>query len=44
MATLREASGESASDLSGRSRDENVHVQNVAIGARRRLEETDKRA
>ncbi len=36
--------GESASDLSGRSGDEDLHVRNVALGTRRGLEEADKRA
>ena len=44
IAALGESFGESASDLSGRSGDEDFHVRNVAIRARRRLEETDKRA
>jgi hypothetical protein len=43
VAALRKSFGESASDLSGRSSSEDFHVRNVAPGARRRLEKTDKR-
>jgi len=44
IAALGKAFGESASDLSGRTGDENLHAPNVASGIRGRLEETDKRA
>ena len=44
IAALGKSLGQSASDLSGRSGDEDFHVRNLAPGRRRRLEETDKRA
>lgn len=44
IAALSKSFGESASDLAGRSGDEDFHVRNVATSARLRLEETDKRA
>src|SRR5262249_30039230 len=44
IAALGKASGESASDLSGRSGDEDFHSRNIASGARGGLEKPDKRA
>ncbi len=44
IAALGKASGESASNLAGRTGDEDFHVRNLAIRARRGLEETDKSA
>jgi AraC-like DNA-binding protein len=44
IAALREAFGEPASDLSGRSRDEDFHLRNLALGAGGGLEKADKRA
>jgi AraC-like DNA-binding protein len=41
---LGESFGESASNLSGRTGDEDFHVSSVALRAGRRLEETDKHA
>ncbi len=43
VAALGEAFGESASDLSGRSGDEDLHVRKVATRAGRSLEESDMR-
>ena len=44
VAALGKSFRESASDLSGRSGDENLHARNVVIHVPRRLEKTDKRA
>lgn len=43
VASFSEPFGQAASDLSGRSGDENFHVQNVATGGRCDLEESDMR-
>ena len=41
IAALGKALGESATDFSGRSGDEDFHLRNVVIGTLRGLEETD---
>jgi hypothetical protein len=44
IATLGESLAESASDLSGRSGDEDSHAQNLGAGARSGLEKPDQGA
>jgi AraC-like DNA-binding protein len=44
IASLGKTFGESTSDLSGRSGDEDLHARNLVSAARHRLEETDTRA